>query len=232
MSLSIKYKPIKLSLSNIKEEVCGVFYWNQFYQNVKFKNFTNNSHENKSSFFVTGDNDFNNLLKSEKILSLFHSHTDSKEDPSPTDIEVSESLCLPSYIFSNQTKKTFLYYPKSQKSPKLLSRTFVPEFQDCVTIIKDFFKLNSLPINWSRDGINSNQKLIKYLDKYFHEVNVKNLQPKDVLVFKPDFSPLYHAAILLRDGNILHHPLNMLSNKQLLTDKHLANVYKVYRYKE
>lgn len=182
-------------------------------------------------YFATNSEEFNSLYKQDKIISLFHSHTNLPENPSLMDKETSESLCLPSYIFSNKTKRNFLYFPKSQKRSNLIGRVFVPEFQDCVCLLKDYFGMNARDINWARQGENSNNILFDNLNIYFDEVNKTKFKKHDVLVFNPDISNLYHVGMYIEDGYLLHHPIDMLSKKELLTDKHLSNVYKVYRYK-
>jgi proteasome lid subunit RPN8/RPN11 len=225
---------IKRSLSK-DNECCGVFYIKDDldYDFLEF----NNENKINPNYFSFNNKKFYELYLNNKIIALFHSHTkDFDETPSIDDIEVAESLSLPSMIFSIKTKGQFVYFPKSQKPVPLERRIFIPYFQDCVTFIKDFFyfkfniKLQDFVFNWARKRSDPNQYLIEEMNKVFTEV--EDINKYDILVTKPSTSHLFHLCIYEGENTIYHHPIGAYPRKELFTPESLNKVYKVYRYKD
>jgi len=233
-------KPIleafKHSLKNADREACGIFVLDNF--EFSFIPIENSFLQNDGHFI--GDNEvFSENLINKKIFCLFHSHLIDSVDPSDLDIEVSESLCIPSYIFSTLSKNSSLYYPASYSPPDLYGRIFISHLQDCVTFVKDFY-LNELNINltdqnkdWGRKGNLSNDHLISGLNKSFNVIeNIKKVQYGDILVLRPSITPFFHLAVYSKNNKMAHHPYGMLSIQELITDSTWNQVYKVYRHKE
>ena len=225
----------KYSIKNNSREACGIFVLDNFqFSFIPLKNhFLKND-----SYFVAENETFSKYFIDKKILCLFHSHTTDSVEPSDLDIEISESLCIPSYIFSTSNKNSYLYFPSNYIAPELYGRQFIGHLQDCFIFFKDFY-LKELNINlfnkykdWGRKRLNSNDYLISSLDLHFNEVkNKKNIQYGDVMVFNPTLTQFFHLGIYLENQELAHHPYGMLSAKELITDQTWNQVYKVYRYK-
>jgi len=234
-SQSFKRRAIKTALSSPNKEVCGIFKWNEFNTALDFMRFENASCE--ENFFLVNSKHFYKLYKDNEVFCLFHSHPSTSDKISDLDIEISESLMLPSYIFSNKTKECSLYFPQSYTPPDLMGRPFIPELQDCVILFKDYFKLklnidlSKQYTDWCRKFKDSNAFLINQLDEHFEPINAENLEAGDLIIFNPDIDRYFHIGIYDGNDNFLHHPSAYLSKIELLTDKHRSNVYNIYRYK-
>jgi len=228
----------KRSLAFNDREECGLFAWSDQYrlsfEFIPLKN--NDSYDNKS--FITSSSDYYDLYVNDRIISLFHSHIDDDPTPSPLDIEIAKSFCLPSLIFSNKNKNTYLFYPESYKPKKLENRIFIPYFQDCISFIKDFFFIN-LEINfsetikdWSRPRNNPNEKLLKLISLHFNEVNLSDIKNNDVVIFFPTVDNLFHLGVFVENKFIYHHPFEGRPKKELFNQTLTNKVYKVYRHKD
>lgn len=228
---------LKDSLRSPDRETCGVFAWDdQYHFDPKFIPLNNfNSYDPYS--FLVNDSIFYKLYLNKKIISLYHSHINCGPELSLLDREVSSTLALPSFVFSTQTKETCLFYPTSYNPPILENRLFIPYLQDCITFVKDFFKLElnidlcKTITNWSRRKHSSNNTLIKIIESYFDEVNIFSVQNNDLLVFSPTVSELYHVGVYVEDKYVFHHSFNGLPRKELFSNSIINKVYKVYRYK-
>ena len=227
----------KDSLRSPDRETCGIFAWNDKYHfDPKFIPLNNFNSCDPYSFLVN-DSIFYKLYLNKKIISLYHSHINCGPELSLLDKEVSSTLALPSFVFSTQTKDTCLFYPTSYNPPILENRLFIPYLQDCITFVKDFFKLElnidlcETITNWSRRKKSSNNTLIKVIESYFNEVNIFSVQNNDLLVFSPTVSELYHVGVYVEGGYVFHHSFNGLPRKELFSSSIMNKVYKVYRYK-
>lgn len=229
---------LKSCISN-SSEVCGVFYFkDEFNYDYDYMSFENADSFN-SNHFAINNKEFYKLYLNKKIISLFHSHTnDFDETPSETDIEVSESLALPSMIFSKKTRNNFIYFPKSEKPRSLERRLFIPFFQDCVTYIKDMYilelgiKLQNNIHNWARRRNDPNSFLFEEIDNNFIKIKYSDLKKYDIIVFKPSTENLHHLAVYTGDNQISHHPISSFPRKELFTPEDLNKVYNLYRHKD
>ena len=228
----------KHSLKFSESEQCGLFAWSD--QSRSSFNFIplNNQNKNDKNGFISKSSDYLDLYIKNQIISIFHSHLDSDPTPSELDLETARSFCLPSLIFANNSKSTYLFYPENFKPNKLDGRIFIPYFQDCVTFIKDFFFL-SLGINfsksindWSRPKKNPNEKLLSLINLHFKEVDINKIKENDILLFKPTVSRLFHLAVLTEGGYVYHHPFEGRPKKELFNQTMYNKVYKVYRHKD
>jgi proteasome lid subunit RPN8/RPN11 len=231
-------KAIRDALSSNRER-CGVLYFkDQFNYEYDYMPLDNADLVDDNHFSINNKK-FYDLYLNQKIISLFHSHTkDYDENPSDVDIQVSESLSLPSMIFSLKTKENFIYFPKSESPRKLEKRLFIPFFQDCVSYIKDMYilelgiKLQEKIINWARRRNDPNKFLFTEIDQHFNEVNYSELKKYDVIAFKPSISNLHHLAVYFDDNRIMHHPTSSFPRTELFTPEMLNKVYKIYRHKD
>jgi proteasome lid subunit RPN8/RPN11 len=227
---------VKHALSHPNEEIGGVFYFNKSFSDFNFLKMKSRNTIEKGLFSYS-DSEFYKLYEDKRIISLFHSHHDVDSNLSQLDKEVSQSLNLPSYVFSLKSKSYNLYYPKLYKPRPLKGRIFIPTFQDCITFVKDFFllelniNLHDKIDNWARHRTESNQKLMNILDNHFMEIDKCNIKYGDILVLHPNVSEHYHLAIYIESHQIYHHVINALPKKEFITPEDLNKVYKVYRYK-
>jgi hypothetical protein len=232
-------KPIldsfKYSIRNNNRESCGIFVLDNF--NFSFLPLENKFLKHRN-YFLADSEIFSKHLINKKIFCLFHSHTIDSVEPSDLDIEVSQSLCLPSYIFSISSRDTCLYFPDSYNPPDLYGRQFISHLQDCVSFFKDFYfkKLNINLLNkykdWGRKRLGSNEYLISNLELHFNEIQIKDIRYGDLIIFNPTITEFFHLGIYSENEKLAHHPYGMLSTEELITKETWNQVYKVYRYKE
>ena len=219
---------------NPQEESCGIIYCDV--NKIKYEPVDNISSNKFNSFLI--DKKIFATFNSKEILAIFHSHPKGDEAPSQDDLVTCEKIAIPYYIYSLQKKKFSLIYPESYKPLNLMGRIFLPEFQDCVTLVKDFFdielniKLSKFVKNWARRRHNnSNKDLISILDSNFYEVNeVKNAG--DVVVFDMKNNLPFHLGVFSKSKKIIHQPNDQLSQEVYLTPELMKKVYKIYRYKD
>lgn len=203
---------------------------------IKYQPVENISSNKFNSFLI--DKKIFAEFNSREILSIFHSHPKGSEYASKDDIDICEKISIPYYIYSCQSKNFSLFYPQSYKPEPLLARSFLPEFQDCVTLVKDFFdlelniKLSKLINNWARRRKNeSNDHLINILNKYFKPID--NLSREgDVVVFNMNEGHPFHLGVFNKAKKIVHQPNDQLSQEVYFTETMRKKVYKIYRYKD
>tara|TARA_Y100000361_G_scaffold65879_1_gene57862 strand:- start:17046 stop:17798 length:753 start_codon:yes stop_codon:yes gene_type:complete len=231
-------KSLKASLLSKDREICGLFYFDENQLDYDFIQLDNQSQADKN-YFTIKDKKFYDLFINDRIVSLFHTHTLSyDESPSELDIEVSESLSLPSMIFSLKTKSYNLYFPKSHKPRPLERRIFIPYFQDCVSFIKDYFyfkfniKMQDSVLNWARKRQDPNDFLMEQVDKMFFDIPFREIKEHDLIIFKPSIQPFMHLAVYLGSNEIFHHPIGGYPRKELFTPESMNKVYKICRYKD
>jgi len=228
---------IKFSLKNPNHESFGFFGFSKNFDDYTFVKGNNCDLVNKHHF-INHNNDFYDYFFDKRIICLFHSHLLDSPKPSDLDKEISNSFGIPSFIFSVKSKESYLYYPDSYVPRELSERIFIPIFQDCITFVKDYYRIkyninfNEKIQNWARDRKNSNQKLEDLLNKYFLESTVSSIKEGDLIVFNPNQTSLFHVGIYLKDQYYIHHPISCLPTKELFTTESINRVYKVYRYKD
>lgn len=231
------HKAFKYGLKSKLSEVCGIFVFNDYYSDYNFIELENLNTVDPHKFLSDNKFFYRHYLNN-RIISLFHTHLIDSSDLSDIDKSISNSLSLPSYVFSLSSKSSNLYYPSSYKPRPLKNRIFIPFFQDCVSYVKDFYLLNfkinlsNYIFNWARSLNDSNDRLIKEVEKYFFEVNINDRKYGDLVVFYPDISQYHHLGVIDHNGYLLHHPITSMPSRQLFTDSLINKVYKTYRYKE
>jgi proteasome lid subunit RPN8/RPN11 len=230
-------KGFKHLLKDSSNESCGIFVFKNNKFEYDFVSFNNSNKYYKDQFNIN-DKNFYKYYLSGDIISLCHSHNVDNSTPSEIDIEISESLGIPSFIISTSSKKSYLYYPQSYKPPPLNGRIFIPMFQDCMNYIKDYYelelniKLSKDIKNWSRNRSGTNQKINKQINNNFRLIDNKKFKHGDLIVFEQNPSALFHLGVVNRDLMLSHHPINCFPNDQFIDTTSADKVYKVYRYKD
>lgn len=116
----VKNKSFKKVLESVREhcdryfslECCGFVGKNGKDYIVQF---VNNRSPKPKEFFCVDPLDYLKFKNENEFISLIHSHPDGNESFSEMDIANSEATCLPSIIYSLQTKKFAIYEPKEHE---------------------------------------------------------------------------------------------------------------------
>lgn len=227
----------KYANENREEEVCGVFLLNDF-DGVRVLNLKN-YHEDKKNFFSIDPKIYLNLQKENKIIAIFHSHTDSSSEPSDYDKKMSFELGVPFYIYSLLNDDFFLYVPSTYQ-PELMGRQYVEDLQNCTMFVKNYYEQN-FNMNCNYHGnfleIDSKESANKSISTTiiksgFQEVNKKDLQKDDLILFKGfSLENYFHLGVFDGEVEFYHQPPNGVSKKDILDNLYKRLVYKVYRYK-
>jgi len=220
-------------------ECCGLFLHSENRTWIDY-NKLNNPSINCENYFFIDNNSFSKLYKQNLVFALFHSHINCDHNLSNLDIEMSESLGIPSVVYSLISKEFNLYYPLSYIPPPLKYRSFIPVFQDCITFVKDYFyfnfniQLNKKIKNWFKPRNSFNESLLNIVENNFDttDKDIAKLEKGDVLVFPPSTFETMHVALYDNDQYIYHHPAFSYPTREFITPETLDKVYKVYRYKD
>jgi len=122
----------------------------------------------------------------------------------------------------------------------LVGREYVPGRVDCFSIVRDFFAQNFdivMP-NYARPTNFWEADLNFYMDRYYkHGFRILDVHPSeyqmgDVMLISYMSSFPNHAAILVENGNILHHFTNRLSSVDPYRGVWRNNTTAVLRHKD
>ena len=102
-------KAIREQFSDLKNEECGIVYFDKKIKLKICKNIASKDFEN----FEISVKDYLDLKKKFEIFGLYHSHIKSDESFSNKDMIHSEELMVPYFVYSFKTEKSNLYIPKN-----------------------------------------------------------------------------------------------------------------------
>jgi proteasome lid subunit RPN8/RPN11 len=230
-------KSFKFALQDKDRERFGYFKYCNNRSDYEFIECKNSNTHSPHHFNVNNSSFYQDYIGGD-VISMFHTHTVESAYPSEIDIELSESLSVPSYIFSISSKESFLYYPKSYKPNNLYGRIFIPFFQDCVSFARDYYSINyNIKLcedieNWARSKDTSNDRLLEHIEDNFTEIDIKSIKTGDLIVFNSDIVSFLHLGVFDTDGHFCHHPFGALSVRKLFSDEYIDKVYKIYRHKD
>lgn len=121
------------------EEVCGLllFDYRGSLQAVPCANVAANPRQD----FEISCSDQLKARQTQRLAAYYHSHPAGDETFTAQDRFYSEQAKLPVFVFSLVTNKFNLYRPEATV-PALTGRQFVLGFQDCATVVTDYFQLH------------------------------------------------------------------------------------------
>jgi proteasome lid subunit RPN8/RPN11 len=94
--------------------------------------------EDKDDFIMSSE-DYFNVVKKCDVLAIVHSHPDSSNKASNSDIDYCNALGIPYWIFSYPDMELNIVEPKTLKSP-LIGREYEFGVQDCFEAMRDYLK--------------------------------------------------------------------------------------------
>lgn len=229
IELTAKEKP--------NEEVCGFIFHNL--NSLNFFPCTNIAKDKSMEFEISSD-DYITCTKLGKILAIYHSHTAQSPygaNLTPNDIELAEVMELPVRVFSLAENKWGEYIPKEYKIP-LVGEPFIWGEKDCFGLVRTFLRqekgiyINDYDRDDSFQSSTNNQILDNIENEGYKDVGSTALLKKhDVLLFNSGRVNIQHMAIYMGNSRILHHPLNMLSNIEIMNQKWHDRLRYVFRHK-
>lgn len=151
------------------------------------------------------------------IEMIVHSHPYMAPTPSQADLVGIEQTQLPWLIVNWPVGHYTVTEPSGYVAP-LIGRVFTPGILDCLTLIQDYYKQFGIEMpNYPREERwwEKGQNLYLGLYKECGFEMVSDMREHDVLLMQVASQVPNHAAVLLNDGNILHHQMGRLSSKDV-----------------
>lgn len=172
--------------------------------------------EHPAEHFILHPEDYLQASRTGSILAIWHTHPITTAMASKADRSACNRSGLPWYIYSVPEDRLQVIYPDGKETP-LLGRQFVWGVHDCWTLVKDYYQYE-LGINLPFDEPYPERFWEKGLDYYgrFAEIGFVRIPEElprehDLLVMSIHSPVPNHGAVLLGNGNIIHHLENRLS---------------------
>ena len=232
---SIKDQIKKHALKENPKECCGFILTNeeraQVYECLNFS-------PNPNSHFSINPKDYIKASAKGKIIAVYHSHPCGTERFSPHDLLNSSGHSIPFIVYSIP-KDCFSIHDPSKNKTYIDDKPFEFGVSDCYNFVIDYYKELGIDLidypkkrnsEWQSEMPNLANKIIN-LNKSVYEINDKSsLKENDILLFKMvKGKQINHAAIYLKNNNIIHRPRNKNVIIEKLSNSRLAKISKVYR---
>jgi proteasome lid subunit RPN8/RPN11 len=238
MNTEIKNTIEKFAKENANEEICGFVYHSLSELYIyPCKNIA----DDKSLDFEISSEDYIICKNKGKILFIYHSHTAASTfgaSFTPADIELADEIELPIRVYSITEDKWQEYIPKEYKI-SLIGQPFLWGEKDCFGLVRTFLRQEKgIYIgDYSRDKTfqnNNNNQILENIEKegYYSTNSTCLLMRHDILLFTSGKLNVQHMAVYMGNSQILHHPLNMLSNIEPMNQRTLDRLKYVFRHKE
>lgn len=223
------------------KESCGVVVSGKY---IRCKNVAKTPEEH----FIISPNDYKKALKMGDIEAVVHSHPDSPCTPSVSDRLACDEMETPWIILSVMDGEfDILYELLPNKVQPLIGREFIHGYQDCLSIILDFYQ-REMGVdlgNYERedDWWNNGKDYYNELLPKAGFVKVSDLKHGDVVLMKIRSKVANHAAVFLEDGvlsteevypsphSILHHMYGQDSKRDPYGGYWLDKTESIWRYK-
>lgn len=171
------------------------------------------------------------------IIAVFHSHPNMSCKPSEADLVACESSGLPWFIVGLPSEQWHYFEPSGYEAP-LIGRKWSHGVLDCYSIIRDFYKRErNIELydferhdDWWHNG--ENLYVENFASQGFTEIEMKDLQPGDVILMTVQSKVANHGAIYLGDNVILHHVHGRLSTRDVFGGYWMKNAVKYLRHEK
>ena len=184
--------------------------------------------------FVLSSTDYFEIVKKCDIFAIVHSHPDSSNKPSTTDINYCNALGIPYWIFSYPDMELNILQPKEVTNP-LIGREYVFGKADCFEAARDWLASKDIHIprrepfedDWWNRGLNY------FSEERMNEWNFKKVdspENNDILLFQVIADVPDHCGVYIGNNIFFHHANNRLSCREPLSSAWLKYLVGVYRY--
>lgn len=234
MHTNIKNQIIQLAENSPTQEICGFIYYIIGENIAKIFPCKNIDVDSSDSFEISSE-DYIQALKMGVLLGIYHSHPKAGGF-SDADIETSDELVLPFYVYDIVDKKFMEYIPIDYKLD-IVGLQFVLGFHDCYEIPRIHYRQNFKIYmgDYDRDEsfIHEDQNVIiqNYEKEGFTKVDFSDIKKNDVIIFRTEKILPQHFGIFMGDSRFLHHPRNALSIVEILSDRWISRIVGVFRHK-
>lgn len=233
MHTDIKNQIIALAEANPTEEICGFIY---HCINEPAKLFPcKNIHPHPQDSFEIHSDDYIAVMNMGILLGVYHSHP-KIGGFSDDDLNTSNEMNLPFYMYCVEDK-TFREYIPPEYKLDLLGQFFVLGFRDCYEIPRIYYRQNFKIYmgDYDRDESFSHEEKEMIMQNYekegFVKINSADIKEGDVLIFRSEKILPQHFGVFVGNSHFIHHPRDMFSTKEILTDRWLSRLKGVFRHK-
>ncbi len=235
MHTAIKEKIEGLARANPHEEICGFVFHNVYQCDIfQCKNVSTEPHR---SFEISAD-DYLECLKFGTIIAIYHSHPANMElGVTQSDLDLSEEMDLPIRMFHVGSNEWHEYIPKNYIVP-LEGQPFIWGEKDCFGLIRTYLRqehgryVRDYPRDETFPTAAQNVIMENFEREDYRDVGfTRELKKGDVLLFQCGRIVPQHFGIYTGNTRFLHHPINMLSQKDILHQKWLNRLKHVLRHK-
>jgi len=168
--------------------------------------------------FRISANDYIRASLQGDIHAIVHSHPDGSPEPSEADIQASDFLGIPYWIYSIPGAELYVYEPDRKKQP-LLGKEYEFGVNDCYSLVRDYYKeldidLPAIPFEddfWLK-GIN----YFDDLQESFGFETVEEPQEHDMVIFSVMSDIPNHCGVYVGEDIFLHHAVDRLSCRESL----------------
>lgn len=219
------------------KEACGlVVIFKGRYKYIPCKNVSNTPEQD----FAIPTSDYAYAEELGEIVAIVHSHPTRDSSAGPTDMESQRVHGIDWLIIGmNNNESIDMCWIKGEKVVlPLYGRTYMWHVNDCGSFIRDFYRQEfniELP-DFYRPEKFWEQGLEIYLDAYekagFHEIEFKDLEYGDVILFALGTTITTHGAVYIGDNKIAHHLLGRLSCRDVLGKYYLDRATRFLRHKD
>lgn len=192
-----------------------------------------NTHPEPRQNFRIREDDWLNAEDEGDVTAVLHSHPQPKPVLSGTDRQMQLSTGIEWWLVSIGQLRKF------RPVPHLLGRRFEHGVTDCYTLFRDAYHLCGIDLPdfertngwWLRE---ENLYLKNLSSNGFYEVEMKDIQPGDVLIRRafPESDPC-HAMVYLGDNMVIHHEQSgRLSRREPLRPAYLRLTHSIWRHEQ
>ncbi len=238
MNAEIKAKVKAHALKDNPYEACGYICAN-YLGEVSVVPCENMAHNKRGRFSVHPKMEAE-AEKHGQIVAFYHSHAGEFAIPennrfSKEDLDISYEACLPALLYVHPDDTWHYYQPDTYEPSDLLGRPFIWGIWDCYSLVKDHFKKKKgvklgtylPPDNATSLSDFGYERFIA--NEPFHEVSFEELKEDDVIIFKIKSNFCNHSAVYLGNNEFIHQPINRMSSKGFLDDRHQKHIAKILR---
>lgn len=217
---------IELAASS-QDEVCGLIV------NGNRLLCCRNTHPEPRKNFRISEDDWLSAEDEGDVTAVIHSHPQPKLVLSGVDRQMQLSTGIEWWLVSDGRLRKF------RPVPHLLGRRFEHGVTDCYTLFRDAYHLCGIDLPdfertngwWLRE---ENLYLKNLSANGFYEVEMKDIQPGDVLIRRafPESDPC-HAMVYLGSNMVIHHEQSgRLSRREPLRPAYLRLTHSIWRHEQ
>ncbi len=186
--------------------------------------------------FIIDSDEYLKISRTSDITAIVHSHPDAPAAASEADKKYCNALGIPYYIFSYPEMDLNIISPNKNVT-ELYGREYEFGVTDCFEALRDYLEQQNIIIparlmfedNWWEKGLDYfTEEVIK--DWSHYPVELSDIEPNDVLVFKIGADKNNHCGVYLGDDIFYHHAYNRLSCRESLYPIWYKSITGVYRY--